>query len=73
MCSHVEQWTSWFMLHCPSLLSCLNEYLAIDDGGHFYTSILHVLITAWLNSSQINLDYDQWNRSVKEGKCKVLN
>ena len=30
----LKLWASFFTLHCSSLLSCINEYLAIDSGGY---------------------------------------
>ena len=32
----LKLWASFFTLHCSSLLSCINEYLAIDSGGYVY-------------------------------------
>ena len=30
----VEPWANCPTLHCPSSLSCINEYLTIDSGGY---------------------------------------
>ena len=30
----LKPWASFFTLHCPSSLRCLNEYLTIDSGGY---------------------------------------
>ena len=32
----LKPWASLFALHCSSLLSCMNVYLAIDSGGYLY-------------------------------------
>ena len=29
----LKPWASFFTLHCSSSLSCMNEYLALDNGG----------------------------------------
>jgi len=34
------------------VLSCTNEYLAIDNGGYLCMNSLRVLIAAWLDASQ---------------------
>ena len=35
-----KPWASFFTLHRSSLLSCMNEYLAIDRGGYLCTNKL---------------------------------
>ena len=32
----LKPWASFFTLHCSSLVSCVNEYLAIERGGCVY-------------------------------------
>jgi len=32
--------------------SCINENLAINNGGYLFTNILHAIIAEWLNASQ---------------------
>ena len=41
-----------FTLHCFSLLSCINEYLAIDSGGYVYEQPSHIKCSMWLDASQ---------------------
>ena len=35
-------WASFFNLHCSSLISCMNAYLVIDSGGHWYKQASHI-------------------------------
>ena len=44
----------------------MNEYMAIDNGGHLCMNSLCALIAAWLDASQRGCDGDQLNRSEKE-------
>ena len=32
----LKPWASLFTLHCSSSVNCINEYLAIDNGGYVY-------------------------------------
>ena len=48
---------NFFILHCSSSLSCMNEYLAIDSGRYLCKNNLHALIAAC---------------SVREVKCEAL-
>ena len=32
----------FFTLHCSGSLSCMNEYLAIDNGGYLYEQAAHI-------------------------------
>ena len=41
-----------FSLYCLSLLSCINEYLAIDSGGYVYEQPSHNKCIMWLDASQ---------------------
>ena len=50
LCCCVRLWASLFTLHCSSSLTCTNEYLAIDSGGHLHTTDLHILKVAWLDA-----------------------
>ena len=47
----VQPYQTLFTLCCFSLLSCMNEYLAIDSVGCLCTYNLHTLIAVWLNAS----------------------
>ena len=40
-----------FSLHCFHSLSCVNEYLAIDSGGHLRMDGINALTAAWLDAS----------------------
>ena len=56
---------SFFTLHCFSSHSCINEYLAIDSGGHVYKQSSCINCSIWLDGVCLN-------RSVREVKCKSL-
>ena len=42
----------FFTLHCSSLLSYINEYLAINSGGYVYEQPSHINCSIWLDASQ---------------------
>ena len=65
-CCWVKPWASLFILHCSSSLSCLNEYLAVDNGGYLCMVTFHALIAAMLDASQRSQDRVQLNRSIRE-------
>ena len=44
----LKLWASFFTLHFSSLLSCINEYLAIDNGGYVYEQPSHINCSMWL-------------------------
>jgi hypothetical protein len=44
----------FFTLHCSSLLSYINEYLAINSGGYVYEQPSHINCSIWLDASQIS-------------------
>ena len=52
----LKPWASLFTLHCSSLLSCINEYLAIDSGGYVYEQPSRINCTIWLDASQRSRD-----------------
>ena len=43
-----ENFGSLFTLDCSRSLSCVNEYLAVDNGGCLCTNNLRALVAAWL-------------------------
>ena len=45
----LKPWISFFSLHCSSSLTCINEYLVIDNGGYVPSRIN---CSIWLNASQ---------------------
>ena len=49
---------------CPSSLSCINEYLAINSGGNTGVNSLRPVIAVWLNSSQRSQVGVRMNRSA---------
>ena len=52
----LKPWTSVFTLHCSSSLSCINEYLAKDNGGYMYEQLSRIYCSIWLNASQRSRD-----------------
>ena len=45
----LKPWASVFTLHCYSLLSCINEYLAIDSGGYVYSRLCELIVAyGWM-------------------------
>ena len=52
----LKPWASVFTLHCPSSLSCINEYLAIDNGGYGYKKPSRINCNIWLDASQRSRD-----------------
>ena len=39
----------FFILHCSSSLSCINEYLAIDTGGYVYEQPSRIIVAhGWM-------------------------
>ena len=56
---------NFLTLHCPSSLSCMKEYLAIESGEDMRTSILRELIAAWLYASQRSQDGIQLKLSAR--------
>ena len=59
----LKPWASFFTLHCPSSLSCLNEYLTIDSGANVYEQPSRINCSIWLDASQRNRDGVCVNRS----------
>ena len=43
LCCGVKPWADFFTLHCPSSVSCINEYLAINSGGYLCEQPLHII------------------------------
>ena len=68
----LKPWASFFTLHCPSSLSCINEYLIIYSGGYVYEQPSRINCSIWLDASQGSRDGVWVNRSVRGVKCKVL-
>ena len=62
LCSRVKPWASCYS-NSPS---CMGEYLSIDSGGYVCTNSLRVLVAAWLDASQRNLDSFRLNRSARK-------
>ena len=54
------------------ILSCINEYLAIDSGGYVYEQSSRINCSIWLDASQRSQGGVWVNRSVREVKCKGL-
>ena len=48
----LKLWASFFTLHCSTLLSCINEYQAIDSGGYVYEHPSRNICSIWLDASQ---------------------
>ena len=46
----------FFILHCSSSLSCINEQLAIDSGGYVYEQPLRINCSICLDASQRSQD-----------------
>ena len=53
----LKPWASLFTLHCSSLLSCVNKYLAIDSGGYVYDQPSCINCSIWLDASQRSRNY----------------
>ena len=68
----LKSWASFFTLHCSRLLSCINEYLAIDSGGYVYEQPSRIKCSLWLDVSQRSRDGVLVNRFVREVKCKAF-
>ena len=68
----LKPWASFFTLHCSSPLSCINEYLAIDNGGYVYEQPSRINCSIWLDASPRSWDGVWLNRSAREVKCKAL-
>ena len=66
----LKSWARFFTLHCSSSLSCINEYLATDNGGYVYEQPLRINCSIWLDG--VCRDAVWVNRSVREVKCKAL-
>ena len=66
----LKPWASFFTLHCSSSLSCINEYLAVDSGGHVYEQPARINGSIWLDASQRSRDGVWVNRSVRELSVK---
>ena len=52
----LKPWACFFILHCSSSLSCINEYLAIDSGGYVYEQPSRINCSTWLDASQRSRD-----------------
>ena len=52
----VKNMGKFFTLHCSSSLSCINEYLAIDNGGYVYEQPSRINCSIWLDASQRSRD-----------------
>ena len=52
----LKPWASFVTPHCSSSLSCINEYLVIDKGGHAYEQPLCINCSIRLDASQISQD-----------------
>ena len=52
LCFGVKTLGKFLTLHCPSSLSCINEYLAIDSGGYVYEQPSRINCNIWLDASQ---------------------
>jgi len=52
----LKPWASFFTLHCSSSLSCLNEYLAIDNGGFMYEQSPSLNCSIRVDASQTSRD-----------------
>ena len=63
----MEDWKFLCSPRCPSSLSCINEYLDIDSGGHVNESSSRI-IAAWLNVSQRSRIGAGMNRSARGTK-----
>ena len=68
----LKPWASFFIIHCASSLSCINEYLAIDNGGYLYEQPSRINCSIRLDASQRSWDGVWLNRSAREVKCKAL-
>ena len=62
----MEAWTFSFSPQCPSSLSCINEYLAIDGGRDASKKSLHAVIAVWLNVSQRSRVVSEWTGLLGE-------
>ena len=62
----IKPWASSFTPHCPSSLSCMNEYLAIDNGGSlmYEQSSLTKCSVTGTEASQRSRDGVRVNRSA---------
>ena len=38
-----QDWVMLFTLLCSSSLSCMNDYMAVDNGGYLYMNSLRAL------------------------------
>ena len=45
----LKPWASFFTLRCSSSLSCINEYLAINNGGNVYEQPSRINCSIWLD------------------------
>ena len=62
LCCRVEPWSSSLTLSCSSLLSCRNEYLAIDCGGYqCRISSVKCVEADSLQKSQADIQYAENN------------
>ena len=52
----LKTWASVLTLHCSSLLSCINEYLAIHSGGYVNEQLLRINCSIWLDAPQTSWD-----------------
>ena len=52
----LKSWSNLFTLHCSSSLSCINEYLAIDNGGYVHEQPSRIKCSIWLDAPQRNRD-----------------
>ena len=68
----LKTWASFFILHCSSSLSCINEYLTIDSDGYVYEQPSRINCSIWVDASQRSRDGIWVNRSVRKVKCKAL-
>ena len=62
-----------FTPHCPSSLSCINEYLAIDSDGLCERIVYRAVIAARLNASQRSWTCVCTNRSARGVIVSALN
>ena len=62
-----------FTSHCPSSLSCINEYLAIDTDGLCERIVYRSVIAARLNASQRSWTCVCTNRSARGVIVSALN
>ena len=71
LCYHFKIWASLFSPRCPSSLSCINEYLAKDDGGHVSEQFSRVL-AVWLECFQEKPSWCQNEQVCLGVKCEAL-